>query len=177
MNALRALPKVPPLVSLFLAIFASMAVLIGWQRMEMNAAIDRQSAETDRLRIEMNAAIERQRTESKAETDRLRIEMNAAIERQSADNKAELERLSKELTATFERHRADNMAELDRLRIDTGAALEEAKAERAELRGDIGKLADAVALLAQHLARLEGTVAGALAIAAPRPAEAPGRAR
>ena len=166
MNALRALPKVPPLVSLFLAIFASMAVLIGWQRMEMNAAIDRQSAETDRLRIEMNAAIERQRTESKAETDRLRIEMNAAIERQSAESKADLERLSKELTA-----------ELDRLRIDTDAALDEAKAERAELRDDIGKLADAVALLAQHLARLEGTVAGALAIAAPRPAEAPERAR
>ena len=145
MNALRVLPKVPPLVSLFLAIFASMAVLIGWQRMEMNAAIDRQSAETDRLRIEMNAA----------------------IERQSAESKADLERLSKELTAELERHRADNKAELDRLRIDTGAALDEAKAERAELRSDIGKLADAVALLAQHLARLEGTVA----IAAPRPAE------
>lgn len=103
MNARRAMPK-RPLVSLFLAIFASMVVLIGWRRMEMNAAI------------------ERQRAESKA-------------------------------------------------------ALDEAKAERAELRGDIGKIADGAAQLARHLARLEGTVAGALAIAAPRPADTPERAR
>lgn len=159
MNALRAMSKIPPLVSLFLAIFASMAVLIGWQRMEMNAALERQ-------RIEMNAALERQRAESKAELGRQREALNA-----------ELERLGKELTAALERQRADNKAELDRLRADTSAALNEAKAERAELRGGIGKLSAAVAQLARHLARLEGTVAGALAIAAPRPAEAPERAR
>lgn len=35
MNTFRAMPKVPPLVGLFLAIFASVVVLIDRQRMEV----------------------------------------------------------------------------------------------------------------------------------------------